>query len=172
MSKARRRIAVSISTFVSAAIAICATSVGTATPAGAAPACNGGTEGRWSTRVSYSYAPGRWCMNSYDGTRNNKVVWQSDGNLVWYVNDHVLWATNTYNRGANALRFQVDGNIVIYAGTRALWASGASSNRNSGTQYRFRTILQSNDPHRKWALSSFQTNPSGTLWYITRVYDG
>ncbi len=83
-----------------------------------------------STQKSYNYSPGGWCMT--DGT--SEVVWQSDGNLVWYdiADSHVFWKSDTCTSctwtdltGSYRLSFQLDGNIVIYTRSgHVLWAIG------------------------------------------------
>jgi hypothetical protein len=124
------------------AISVPASIIATAVPASAAPpACTGSFIAQWSTQHSFSYTPGHWCMST--GRHGSEVVWQSDGNLVWYVNrdGHVLWASNTCkqgcaNSGATWLRFQVDGNVVIYDSRgHPLWALGASNQRTSSTTF-------------------------------------
>lgn len=50
---------------------------------------------------------------------------QWDGNFVEY-GAGALWATNTAGSGANRLVMQSDGNLVLYAGTRAVWASNTA----------------------------------------------
>ncbi|MEF2977770.1 hypothetical protein [Subtercola sp. YIM 133946] len=62
------------------------------------------------------------------------LVMQTDGNLVFYVDDfyypgskYVCWASNTEGHpGARAV-YQADGNFVVYsAANRALWSSGTN----------------------------------------------
>ncbi len=76
-----------------------------------------------------------------DGT--SEVVWQSDGNLVWYLGSHVFWKSDTCTSctwtdltGSYRLSFQLDGNIVIYTRSgHVLWAIGQSDNRRSTTNF-------------------------------------
>ena len=107
--------------------------------AAVAPACSTHASAAWSTQglgpthANWNFAPGHWCMT--DGV--TEVVFQGDGNLVWYNihYDQVKWATNTNNKGVNRLSFQIDGNIVLYAGSDWKWAIGASSHRTSHTRF-------------------------------------
>ena len=77
------------------AVSVPASIVVAAAPASAVPACSDFYQfpAHWSTQHSYSYAPGYWCMT--DGYQ--EVVWQADGNLVWYHNSngHIFWASGT-----------------------------------------------------------------------------
>ncbi|HET6919148.1 MAG TPA: fibronectin type III domain-containing protein [Jiangellaceae bacterium] len=50
------------------------------------------------------------------------AIVQWDGNFVEYGSG-ALWATNTAGSGANRLVMQSDGNLVLYAGSRVVWAS-------------------------------------------------
>lgn len=77
---------------------------------------------------------------SADGT--HKLVWQSDGNLVFYraSDNHAVWNSGTYGKGVD-LVFQTDGNLVIYGWVytstwnmilgrrsyRAVWSSGTQA---------------------------------------------
>jgi hypothetical protein len=51
-----------------------------------------------------------------------KLIMQSDGNLVEYVNGRACWGSNTYLNGDRAV-YQTDGNFVVYHGNTATWAS-------------------------------------------------
>jgi hypothetical protein len=138
-----------------------------ASPASASPTCQEYSPARWTTQQSYNFAPGGWCTT--DGL--SKVVFQSDGNLVWYDNaNRVLFKSNTCvsctwtpNTGVYKLSFQVDGNIVIY-NTRgqALWAIGASSDRTASTVFYWQLgfIGGFADCFR---LHHFQVNPDRNL---------
>jgi hypothetical protein len=75
----------------------------------------------------------------------DRLVFQSDGNLVVYRNSDnaVLWASNTSGNPAACLAMQKDGNLVIYNGTPSinkdvvtatggvLWASGTNGQTNA-----------------------------------------
>lgn len=141
-----------------------------AAPASAsAPSCNTASRAYWSTQRAYNFSPGGWCMT--DG--RSEVVWQSDGNLVWYVvsNGHVLgssdtctscsWTTKT---GASRLSFQVDGNIVVYRsdGTK-LWQRGASSNRRSTTVYYWENYENSTCNNIMYSIAHTQLDPDPNL---------
>ncbi|MBP2173106.1 hypothetical protein J3E05_001438, partial [Methanococcus voltae] len=60
-----------------------------------------------------------------DGKGGNKLVMQSDGNLVIYKKDNKpIWASNTDGKGGNKLVMQSDGNLVIYKkDNKPIWAS-------------------------------------------------
>src|SRR3954451_3989839 len=95
------------------AVGVLATNVVTEESASAAPACNATTATAvWKSGQTLNYAPGHWCMKD----NFQEVIFQSDGNLVWYQThyDHVFWATNTWGNGARRLAFAADGNIVIF----------------------------------------------------------
>ncbi len=112
-------------------------------------------------------------MNAIDlADPYNLVVFQTDGNVVWYTGGHVLKASGTNAKGATRLVFQTDGNIVVYAGSKALWADGQSANHNAGTQYYWETQLLQNDPNRIYELSAFQTSPSRVITDQRVTYDG
>jgi REP element-mobilizing transposase RayT len=150
--------------------------VASAAPASAAvPACGATTAtAHWSTQQQFSYAPAGWCMKD----AYSKVVFQSDGNLVWYRNDgHVFWSSNTCTsctggKRAVKLSFQIDGNIVIYRSDGiALWAIGQATDRTNNTQFYWQVkrtgeICALSNYH--FELTHFQTNPDHTLHTITR----
>lgn len=142
------------------------------TPAAAAAPCSATTAtAAWSTQRAYNYRPGGWCMK----TDRSSVVFQSDGNLVWYEigrYERVFWASGTNGRGAARLSFQVDGNIVIYtASGQVLWAIGASGNRTVNTRFywqvRYSTPAACGD---FWyhELKHYQTNPDLRLHIMVR----
>jgi hypothetical protein len=147
------------------AVTVPASIVVAAAPASASvPPCGALTAtAHWSTQQSYSYFPGHWCAT--DGYQ--EVVWQSDGNLVWYkISDgHVFWASGTDNSGAAGLSFQVDGNIVIYTSRgHVLWADGNSSRRTASTQFywslkREPSSVLCTGQQTRWILDHYQTNP-------------
>lgn len=74
----------------------------------------------WTSTVSY--AKGDFCV---ENTAGGKLVYQTDGNLVWYLHGQALWSSGTTDRGADQLVLQADGNVVIYtaAGTPLYAAS-------------------------------------------------
>ena len=85
-------------------------------PASAAVVC--GASGAWSSSRSYAYAASTgWC--TIDG--NQKIIYQSDGNLVYHKGSSAVWSSGTYGHPGSVLRFQTDGNMVIYQGTTAIW---------------------------------------------------
>jgi hypothetical protein len=119
---------------------------------------------QWAVYKPYNFAPGTYCIHGIT-TGALRLVWQADGNLVYYDNNHVEWASNTYNRGATRLALQTDGNVVIYAGTTVLWASNhfACSPTNSSV---FRLSLQKESSPGLIvdAIHEQQFSPSGTVW--------
>lgn len=73
----------------------------------------------WQNTITYGLA-NSFCIKD---THNGWLVWQSDGNLVWYVHGVAKWASNTNDRG-KTFRLQNDGNMVIYDSSgKAVWAS-------------------------------------------------
>jgi len=68
---------------------------------------------------------------------SNKLILQSDGNLVMYYGSTALWATGTNGTGAQYLYFHSDGNLVLardVAATDVVWASNIYSTC-SGSEY-------------------------------------
>jgi hypothetical protein len=59
-----------------------------------------------------------------------KLVFQTDGNLVWYdqATGQALWASNTSGMTVTQAIMQTDGNLVLYNGTTAVWATNTSGN--------------------------------------------
>jgi len=61
---------------------------------------------------------------------NNKyrLIMQTDGNLVLYENNTLVWKTDTYgtDTAPYKLVMQGDGNLVIYGNTKAVWSTGTS----------------------------------------------
>lgn len=79
-----------------------------------------------------SYERGTFCLQDDHGYR---LVWQADGNLVWYTGGPgaiARWASNTMGRGAR-LVLRPDGNVAVASrGGHVLW----STRRTGGTGYR------------------------------------
>ncbi|RKR81700.1 D-mannose binding lectin [Mucilaginibacter gracilis] len=75
----------------------------------------------------------------YNGSGADKIILQSDGNLVIYHGSTALWSSNTNGSGAQYLFFQADGNLVLTngdpsrTGTTVYWASNIYSSC-SGSQ--------------------------------------
>ncbi|WP_438282281.1 putidacin L1 family lectin-like bacteriocin [Pseudomonas alabamensis] len=69
---------------------------------------------------------------------NYQLVFQSDGNLVFYgENNKVVWASYTHGKGAAFVAMQGDGNLVVYtADGKALWQ--ASTGGHPGAYVRIR----------------------------------
>jgi hypothetical protein len=164
------------------AVSVPASIVVTAAPAAAVPTCTDASAfpAHWSTQHSYNYAPGFWCMTDF----YQEVVWQSDGNLVWYKNDgHVFWQSGTCTRctwappskqGAVRLSFQVDGNIVIYRSDGyPLWAIGESSHRTSSTNFYWRVERHPFScffTQTDWVLRHHQISPDEDLHVLHRCH--
>jgi hypothetical protein len=68
---------------------------------------------------------------SFDG--RFEFVFQSDGNLVLYDQNHAaIWASHTNGRGGVEAVMQTDGNLVIYdASHHALWATGTNGHNGA-----------------------------------------
>lgn len=83
------------------------------------------------TGMSQIFQPGTFCFQDW---RNEKIVFQSDGNLVHYNNGIALWSSNTAGSAAT-FTLQTDGNAVLRsANGTVLWnAYGASSQPFSAT---------------------------------------
>ena len=64
------------------------------------------------------------------GTAVDRVIMQSDGNLVIYdSSSRPLWATNTAGSPGARLALQADGNLVVYSSSNTvLWASNTQNN--------------------------------------------
>jgi hypothetical protein len=61
-----------------------------------------------------------------------KLVMQTDGNLVLYMNGTTaLWSTGTVGSGATQAAMQTDGNFVLYAGATPVWASNTAGHPNA-----------------------------------------
>jgi hypothetical protein len=143
----------------------------TAPASAAAPVCNATTAtASWTAKVQYQYAPGGWCMKD----PFSEVVFQSDGNLVWYLNNgEVLWKTDTCGKcrpGQRAVRlnFQLDGNIVIYRDTgAAMWAIGQGRDVNPKNTFFSWQVKRSTETcglsNFKFTITHGQSNPDHTL---------
>ena len=89
--------------------------------ASAASACP--TSRPWTTSIGYKTTTPGCIVGSSD--KKATVLWQKDGNLVFYISNKAVWASNTAGKGA-LLSLQTDGNIVIYnAKNVAVWASSS-----------------------------------------------
>ena len=84
--------------------------------------------------------PAAWCHVMSHGDRlvegqtlvnvhGDRLVMQTDGNLVWYLGetDHPINATATNGSPPRHFVFQDDGNAVVYDATTAIWASSWAS---------------------------------------------
>jgi hypothetical protein len=69
------------------------------------------------------YSPGTFCLVS----SADYLIFQTDGNFVWYVSGVPLWSSVTAGTG-QTLALQGDGNVVVYsAGGQPLYASSWGS---------------------------------------------
>ena len=70
--------------------------------------------------------------NMMSNNGNNKLVLQSDGNLVLYSLGNAKWSSGTAGSGSNnSLIMQGDGNLVLYSSSgKVLWASGTKGSGN------------------------------------------
>jgi hypothetical protein len=60
-----------------------------------------------------------------------RLSFQSDGNLILYKGDDVIWNTETTGNEGASFRFQTDGNAIIYKDERLLWSNNQDGNPNS-----------------------------------------
>lgn len=74
-----------------------------------------------------NFAPGvRWCVGEY------QLTMQNDGNFVIYdVNGHPLWNTQTEGHPGASAVMQNDGNLVVQKNNQPLWNSGTGGNTGS-----------------------------------------
>jgi hypothetical protein len=73
-------------------------------------------------------------LQSWTEHGHSKLVMQWDGNLVLYLNDRAIWASNTswgWRYNGYECRMQEDGNLVIYDKNswQAIWASDTWQSR-------------------------------------------
>lgn len=113
-------------------VILCVSTVGSASAASpqlaaaAAPSCSSAVYG-WSSSVNYTFtAANGWCIYN----SGHKVVFQTDGNLVYYKagQSGSVWNSHTNGHSTATLKFQSDGNMVIYQGSTPLWTSSTSGN--------------------------------------------
>jgi len=84
------------------------------------PSCSNNTVVWTGTQL---YSPGTFCLVIY----SDLMIFQTDGNLVWYVHNVAEWSSGTYGTG-QTLALQGDGNVVIYSASgTALYASNWGS---------------------------------------------
>jgi RHS repeat-associated protein len=67
-------------------------------------------------------AKGQWLW-SLD--RRFGFAYQTDGNLVLYGPNGVMWASNTTGKASTGLAMQGDGNLVLYNNGSPVWATGS-----------------------------------------------
>jgi len=73
---------------------------------------------------THVYHKGQFCLSN----DTDLLTYQTDGNLVWYINGVAQWSSNTYGRG-DLLALQGDGNVVIYSSSGTpLYASSWGHN--------------------------------------------
>ncbi len=103
---------------------------------------SGPDHGYWTASQArdYKYAPGGWCFHSYQ-TWDQRLLWQADGNLVWYQNGssndprYAIAASNTAGRGGT-LWFRKDGSLfIVDPHNKLLWQSPKSTNYTSSSTY-------------------------------------
>jgi hypothetical protein len=69
------------------------------------------------------------CREKLTSTNNKyRLIMQSDGNLILYENNTIVWKTGTNgtDTAPYKLVMQGDGNLVIYGKTKAVWSTGTS----------------------------------------------
>lgn len=67
----------------------------------------------------------RWSTNT-DGSGADRLVNQTDGNIVLYKGNTPVWASNTFTPGTSGqIVLQSDGNLVLYKNSSAVWASNS-----------------------------------------------
>jgi len=80
----------------------------------------------FDTNFSFNHDHKNWSKN-----RTSYLVFQRDGNLVLYRQNHnPVWASGTNGRGKRAI-FQEDGNVVVYDDYSAVWASNTNGHPDS-----------------------------------------
>lgn len=85
-----------------------------------APPCTTNAISWTGTRL---YSPGGFCLIS----NGDYLIFQTDGNFVWYVNGVALWSSVTSGTG-QTLALQGDGNVVVYSASgKPLYASSWGS---------------------------------------------
>lgn len=92
--------------------------------------------------------------------RRFRFTYQTDGNLVVYSPDGVLWASHTGGRASNALIMQNDGNLVLYDNSTPVWWSGTPGGVVSAH------LVMQNDGN----LVLYRSN--GTTWATNTHYVG
>ncbi|MET3517893.1 YD repeat-containing protein, partial [Pseudacidovorax sp. 1753] len=82
-----------------------------------------------------------WHTDTY-GKGADKLLLQSDGNLVMYKGTEAVWASGTTGQGGTSLKLQNDGNLVLYTSANAgVWWTGQDNDfqiqpdRTSYTRY-------------------------------------
>ncbi|WP_327071352.1 hypothetical protein [Kitasatospora sp. NBC_01302] len=118
-----------------AALAFAATAAFGPTPASAATVaphdawipCQAGLTADKAWAPGSNFAPGvRWCVGEY------QLTMQNDGNFVIYdVNGHPLWNTQTEGHPGASAVMQNDGNLVVQKNNQPLWNSGTGGNTGS-----------------------------------------
>lgn len=81
-------------------------------------------EADWAVNTSMEFAPGNFSVTDAEG---DKLVYQTDGNLVLYAKGRARWQSGTSGVPGGKLAMQGDGNVVIYQmpGSIPRWQSGA-----------------------------------------------
>ena len=60
-----------------------------------------------------------------------RLSFQSDGNLILYKGDEVLWNTETTGNDGASFKFQSNGDAIIYKDEKFIWSNNQGSNPNS-----------------------------------------
>jgi 1-phosphatidylinositol phosphodiesterase len=87
-----------------------------------------------------------------------KLIWQSDGNLVIYDEKGPRWATGTNTATVSSLCWQGDGNLVVYDPGRPNGVSFATNTNGRGARLTFQTdcnlVIYDSSGRPTWASGS------------------
>ncbi|MBF0425264.1 MAG: hypothetical protein HQL66_05555 [Magnetococcales bacterium] len=67
-----------------------------------------------------------WASNT-SGKTSDRIVMQSDGNLVIYNGTSAVWASNTAGKGGAYLKLGTDGNLIMVQGSATVWATNTKA---------------------------------------------
>ena len=97
---------------------------------------------------------------------HTSLVMQGDGNLVYYADGHVQWATGTAGNPGASVVLQNDRNLVVYSGAgKPLWNSGTSC--TALRAHRGERLNQPADPQLR--PGEFLTSPDRTYQLILQT---
>jgi hypothetical protein len=107
------------------------------------------------------FYPGIWVKGEMAKGGTGKLIYQTDGNIVYYYNNVPRWASNTSNKESNKLYFFDNGYIALFNDTTIVWVgiyNGVTSQISSFKYSDWQFYMQNNmsQSNRQWNVNNNQ----------------